>query len=549
MPKSQDSLNNLLYDIRRIAEHREKLSENRIKKIYKGLVKDLDAYLGETYTKYADSDGRLFVSSLDAKRKRAKFLQEIIENVDNIAPEFRKEAIDLIDSTYSKCYKGMASSVKTANSEKLKEIGADLSVQPNVLKQAVNNNISKLTLSPVLEKHRAELIAQLQQELNIGLINGDRYEQMAKRIHQRCEVSYSKATNIVRTESHRNVENGFMDCAENLSDKLEGSNLVYACTWRTAGDERVRPNQVRRSKSGFKITVNKNGANHQQMEGITIKVGDFFDLGNSVKAKNPGNSGSAANDCNCRCYLEYNLLTQEEFNKLVDKKSSVSNKKAFTNENKSGIIQMYRGKGLEVSSDSDIPSKTIKQVKQATKSVTSDFKVLETYSEPIVFGNVEDGLAENHYNPNTGLNIITLRKVDFAHPDKLLKQLQEDFITGTSYETDTIQSLVAHEMGHNAHIALALKRANLLYGKSLTSEQTYLFDIEYKKIAEEIYPKSFDNNLSFEEIQEQCIKQLGLATKNNPYELIAQSFGNFYYGKHTSKIAKSIIAYFKEELR
>ena len=216
---------------------------------------------------------------------------------------------------------------------------------------------------------------------------------------------------------------------------------------------------------------------------------------------------------------------------------------------KSGIIELYKRKGIEVVSSPEISSKTIKQVEKATKKVTSDFKVLETYSEPIVFSDVIDGLAENSYDPNTGLNKITLRKVDFANPDKLLELLHNDFISGKSYETDTIQSLVAHEMGHNAHVALALKRTNLLYGKPLTSEQTYLFDIEYKKIAEEIYIKSFDSKLSLEEIEKQCAKQLGTFTVFNSPELIAQSFGNYYYGNNKSKIAKKIVDYFKKELK
>ena len=34
MPKSKQSLNELLYDLKRIEEHREKLSEEKIRKIY-----------------------------------------------------------------------------------------------------------------------------------------------------------------------------------------------------------------------------------------------------------------------------------------------------------------------------------------------------------------------------------------------------------------------------------------------------------------------------------------------------------------------------------
>ena len=214
----------------------------------------------------------------------------------------------------------------------------------------------------------------------------------------------------------------------------------------------------------------------------------------------------------------------------------------------SSIIEMYRGKGIDVTSDSQISSKTIKQVKMATKKVTSDFKALESYSEPIVFGDVDGGLANNDYDPKTGLNIITLRKADFANPDSLLEKLKRDFISGDSYETDSIQSLVAHEMGHNAHVALALKRTHLPYGVPLTPEQESTFKEEYNKISQEIYIAAFDKE-PYTEIQSMCISELGSTTNRNPRELIAQSFGNYYFGKEKSKIAKRIVTYFMKGLK
>lgn len=314
MPKSETSLNELLYDIRRIAEHREILTEKKIQAIYRSLIKDLNAYIAEEYVKYSDADGRLYMSYLDAKNKRAKFLHEIVENVYNLTPQLKKEINKLIDDTYTKAYEGMAEAVKQADTrELLTSVTKDISVQPDVLKQAVNNNISKLTLPAVMEKHRAEIIYLIQQELNIGLMQGDRYDQMAKRISERVGVSYNKAMNITRTESHRNVESGFMECAEHIQEGLDGSGLIYAATWRTMKDERVRPQQRRKTKKGWKTTLSRNGANHVKMEGVTVKAGEFFDLGGGVKTKAPSKSGVAAHDCNCRCFIEYNLMTIEEF--------------------------------------------------------------------------------------------------------------------------------------------------------------------------------------------------------------------------------------------
>ncbi len=314
MPKLDD----LLYDIRRIAEHRAVLTDKKLNAIYKELEKDLKHFLADVYEQYADADGRLYVANLDAQRKKAWFLREIAKAVDSIAGPVKEELLKLVDDVYETCYKGMVSSLKSAHKDgKYAETVKDLSVNKEVFKRAIGNNVSKLTLPRVLEKNRSEVIYQIQQELNIGLLNGDRYEQMAKRISERVGVSRSKADNIVRTETHRNTEGGMMDSAEHIQDSLEGSGLIYAATWRTMKDERVRPQQRRKTKKGWKTYRSKTKANHMKMDGKTVAVGELFDLGNGVKTKAPGESGDAANDCRCRCFLEYNLMTAEEFAKAT----------------------------------------------------------------------------------------------------------------------------------------------------------------------------------------------------------------------------------------
>lgn len=308
------SLNDLLYDIRRIAEHREQLSKKRIAAIYKTLTKEINSFLAEQYAEYSDADGRLHIAELDAARKKAWFLNEIAKNVDGISPKVEKEIMSLVDDTYSTCYSGMIKALKAADSvKKFEALAKTLKVNPKTLKQAVDNNISKLTLPRVMEKNRAEIIYQIQQELNIGLINGDRYDQMAKRISQRVGVSQSKAYNIVRTETHRNVEAGFLDSAVSYTEEFAEQGLIGTLTWHTRKDERVRPQQRRKTKKGWKTYWSKNGANHMKMEGVAVRAGDLFDLGNGVGAKAPGLSGVAAHDCQCRCTTEYEILTAEEF--------------------------------------------------------------------------------------------------------------------------------------------------------------------------------------------------------------------------------------------
>ena len=311
----------MLFDLRRISEHRTILTEKKLESIYKSLMEDLNTFVSQQYVKYADEEGRLFVSYLDSQNAKAKFLEEVSKQVGSISPELKNEIDSLVDETYKRSYEGMLKAVKkTTEIRAFENVVKDIAVNPNVLKRAVDNNISKLTLPYVMEKHRNEIVYQIQRELTTGLMQGDRYEDMAKRISSRVGVSQSKARNIVRTESHRNIEGGFMDCAERIQKGCEGTGLVYAVTWRTRGDERVRPQVRRKTKKGWKTSFSRNGANHMKMEGVTIKVGDLFDLGNGVKTKAPSHSGSAANDCNCRCTLEYNVMTLEEFAKASGQK-------------------------------------------------------------------------------------------------------------------------------------------------------------------------------------------------------------------------------------
>lgn len=222
--------------------------------------------------------------------------------------------------------------------------------------------------------------------------------------------------------------------------------------------------------------------------------------------------------------------------------------KTLENSGESGIIDLYKGKGISVIKNTEISEETHNKVINATKRITSDFRVLGNYSEPITYGTVKGSPAENKYDPRTGKNTVILDKNNFANPDELLQSLKNDFINKKSYDTDNIESLVAHELGHNAHIALALKRAGIPYGKPLGNLELKIFDEYYNKISEEIYVFAFGDE-DFIEIQQICAIQLGTNTIEDPHELIAQSFGNYYYGKNKSFVGKKIVKYFMKGLK
>lgn len=332
MSKSSKSLNDLLHEIRRIEESREVLTKKKIRAIYKQLLKELTAFVAETYTKYSDENGTLTVAGLQRSAKLAWFLNEIDKNCNEYLPDVSKEIQKLIDTVYEECYIGMVEAVNRSY-----DLSA-LNVRPEVMKSAIANNVEKLTLPALLEKNRKEIVYEIKQTISIGLMNGERYETMSRKLVDRLDFSYGKANNVVRTETHRNIEAGLMDGAMETQKALFGSGLIHTATWHTMEDERVRPQHRYHTKKGWKTKVSGK-ANHMKMEGVTIIVGDKFQLEPNVYAPCPGMSGTARNDCNCRCFLEYDLLTLEEWGALLNKQENFMSAKSLDKSGKNDIIE------------------------------------------------------------------------------------------------------------------------------------------------------------------------------------------------------------------
>jgi hypothetical protein len=312
-------------ELRRVEQSRQADTEKKVKKIYRELKKDLNAFLANEYADYSNDKGELSVALLQEKARYAKFLQEVDQHLNSITPNVSKTIRATVEGTYKAAYTGMIDAVKQcANNTELNNKLQGLSLRPEVMKRAVENPISGLTLPDTLEKHRKEVIYDIKQQINIGLMTGERYDTMAKSVNKVLSGdngtggSYGKAMNIVRTEVHRVQESGFNDCAEDISDSLTDSGLIYTKTWRTMQDERVRPQHRIHTSKGWKTKISGK-ANHQKMEGVTVKVGDKFELEHGVFAECPGSSGTARNDCRCRCFLEYELMTVEEYAEATNK--------------------------------------------------------------------------------------------------------------------------------------------------------------------------------------------------------------------------------------
>lgn len=295
------TLEKYLIQVRRISDHREAGSEAKIRKMFTRLKKELTAFVGEEYVKYAEDD-KLDFAILQKNREYARFLEEVVDKFDDITPEVQKEVQSLIEDTYKTCYAGMVDGVqKCGEISELRETFTSIkAISPTQVKAAVKNPVDKLTLKPTLERNRKNIISNIQREIGIGLNNGDRMSTMARRIQKYVDQDYRKSVLIARTEAHRVREVGFNDSADSIDKKLAENDSEYRLvkTWRTMQDGAVR---------------HTNLANHRDMDDVSVLQDEDFELTGGAKAPCPGMSGIAAEDCNCRCYVERELMTDAEY--------------------------------------------------------------------------------------------------------------------------------------------------------------------------------------------------------------------------------------------
>ena len=306
-----------LVQARRIAEHREAGAEEAIRKEFKKLLKDLNAYIAEVHEKYAAGDGSLSFADLQKAGYNARFLEEIERRIGVVTPKVAKELHALVEDTYELAYKSMVEGVeKAAKGADLGETFADaVAITPEQIKAAVSNPY----MENALLKNHQMIVYDIRQAVAVGLMNGDRYSTIAKKITVALDKEngpYRNAMLIARTEAHRVREAGNNDAAVAVDKELQnGTTGMRMCkTWKTMKDERVRPQYVRKKKKGgWSKGFNNKGANHMKLDGQVVLADEDFDLLDSNKAPCPGSSGVAGHDCNCRCYASYELMTDAEF--------------------------------------------------------------------------------------------------------------------------------------------------------------------------------------------------------------------------------------------
>jgi SPP1 gp7 family putative phage head morphogenesis protein len=144
--------------------------------------------------------------------------------------------------------------------------------------RSILNPISGLTLDDRLKMHRQQIVWKVKQEVTQGLVRGEGYPDMARRLRETFLGDAVKATRVVQTEAHR-VQNEARALA---SEDAAEAGVLLKKKWVATLDDRTRDT-------------------HQSLDGQTVERDGEFTSPTGATAPYPGAFGVSAEDINCRC--------------------------------------------------------------------------------------------------------------------------------------------------------------------------------------------------------------------------------------------------------
>ncbi|MCY7919553.1 phage minor head protein [Bacillus vallismortis] len=274
-----------VYELLKPLTQKETITVRKLRKLYRQFAKDFLSEISGIYTRL-DQGEELTYADINQFGDLEKLREQIMALANQLDKKGRKEIIRLLEDTYDYSYEWMAATVNNAIDDKLKDSTPSL---PQLVEETRKNAVYGLRLEESLERHRKLIVKEINEAIERGFIEGERYVGISKKVNAAFESSFSRSVTIARTEAHRVREKATHTSAVDAA----AQGVVMEKVWNNVGDERVRHSKR---------------ANHRSLQGQRRPINERFDLGNGVTAQAPGQSGSASNDINCRCFVTYEVV-------------------------------------------------------------------------------------------------------------------------------------------------------------------------------------------------------------------------------------------------
>ncbi|MGD1818913.1 MAG: phage minor head protein [Pleomorphochaeta sp.] len=223
----------------------------------------------------------------------------------------------------------------------------------DAIKSAVNNKLSKISASDLLEEARPEFLNQIRNEISLSTIRGDSYTKLSQRIEQILGVSVvggkdaiykgvgiaARALRIARTEGQRALVEGQLASyqrAEDIGCEIEE-------IWDATLDGKTRPEHG--ELDGQAKDTEKGGW-------LVPKIGIVT---------GPLQSGVASFDINCRCRVRGQV------------KGYPPTKRTYRDENDNTVLGEYKTyKEWKAEQISNVPIKKYKKAVKTKRNYNSD---------------------------------------------------------------------------------------------------------------------------------------------------------------------------------
>lgn len=279
--------NNIFDDLIKDVEKLIKKHERCVKQDYKSAYRRLRNKLQKIYADYENDE--------EIKLTRAE-LRKLDVDTAKIMAEMYKEnetaVQNTLESVLSASYKSVNTITSKYNIEAVKrKIDAN-----NIIKKQVAGHI----WTERIKKYGNDFIYDVHGIIHQGLDNGDTYTTTARKLKERFGKDIGNTMRIARTESARVLEDSKYQAFEDLANN---DSVQVFKIWHTMGDEAVRDT-------------------HDAMEGVKVAYDEDFVLPSGAKCQYPKGTGVAAEDINCRCYVEY--VTKVVYNKSVEEIAAIN---------------------------------------------------------------------------------------------------------------------------------------------------------------------------------------------------------------------------------
>lgn len=258
-------------DLDKILDNLVKKAENRIDEIYAARLKNILAEIGTMYEKY-EVAGVLTMAEMSKYGRLSKSMDKIIGELIGTYSQVYALTQMTMQESYLEAYFRQA---YLAEFEAQARLGFG-ALSTATVTAAVTNPIEHLTLPAIMERNRANVIYKVQQEITEGLLSGESYQKMAKRLRDRVDMDKRKSQLVARTEAGRAQSLGKEDSYQQAKKHADVVKI-----WDASLDSRTRNT-------------------HRHLDGKPAdKDGLFHSSGAS--AKQPRLFGVAKEDIQCRC--------------------------------------------------------------------------------------------------------------------------------------------------------------------------------------------------------------------------------------------------------